>query len=225
MSGPSRRDLVRALLERHGRTYAGEAGIRVERNTPSPLYRLLCLSVLLSARIRAEVALEAARALDREGWRTPERMARASWAARARVLNRAGYARYDERTSTMLGEGAQLLLDRWHGDLRRLRDEAGRDPAAERRLLQEFKGIGEVGADIFCREAQAAWEELRPFADRRALEAAGHLGLPDEAGALSRLVPEIEITRLVAALVRLSLSKDYDDIESLARGQGRVSRQ
>jgi hypothetical protein len=39
---------------------------------------------------------------------------------------RAHYRRYDESTATALGEGAQLLIDRWHGDLRRLRlDEPG----------------------------------------------------------------------------------------------------
>ena len=31
-----------------------------------------------------------------------------------------GHRRYDERTATMLGDGAQLCLDRWRGDLRRL---------------------------------------------------------------------------------------------------------
>jgi hypothetical protein len=39
----------------------------------------------------------------------------------------------------------------------------------ECKLLKEFKGIGDVGANIFCREAQIAWDELYPFADRKAL--------------------------------------------------------
>jgi hypothetical protein len=93
------------------------------------------------------------------------------------VLNQAGYARYDERTSTILADTSALLLDRYGGDLRRLRAAAGHDSAAERRLLKEFKGIGDVGVDIFFREAQRAWSELYPFADRRALQAAGRLGL------------------------------------------------
>ncbi len=52
-------------------------------------------------------------------------MAAASWADRAEVLNGAGYARYDERTSTMLGQTAELLLRDYGGDLRRLRERAG----------------------------------------------------------------------------------------------------
>ncbi len=217
MSGPSAEALARSLLDRHGRTYAEEAGIGVERNTPSPLFRLLCLSMLLSARIRADIAVAACRALARAGWRTPERMVKASWAERARVLNQSGYARYDERTSTMLGESSQLLLDRWHGDLRQLREEAGRQRPAEHRLLQQFKGIGPVGADIFCREAQVVWEELRPFVDERALEAASELGLGARPEAVAGLVPGRDLARLVAALVRLSLAGDYEAVRAAAR--------
>lgn len=36
-----RQAIVRALLDRHGRTFAEEAGIDVAKNTPSPLFRLL----------------------------------------------------------------------------------------------------------------------------------------------------------------------------------------
>jgi 2',3'-cyclic-nucleotide 2'-phosphodiesterase (5'-nucleotidase family) len=46
---------ARALLDRCGTTYAAEAGIRL-RNTPQPLYQLLVLTQLLSARIRADIA-------------------------------------------------------------------------------------------------------------------------------------------------------------------------
>jgi hypothetical protein len=35
-----------------------------------------------------------------------------------------------------------------------------------------------VGADIFFRTIQIAWEDLQPSADCRALDAAGRLGLP-----------------------------------------------
>jgi hypothetical protein len=83
------------------------------------------MALLMSARIRASTALDAARALFRRRWTTVPRMAEASWEERARVLNESGYARYDERTSTALGDTAQLLIDRYGGDLRRLRRAAG----------------------------------------------------------------------------------------------------
>src|SRR5439155_646964 len=78
----------------------------------------LCASLLYSARISAELARRAARALIEEGWTSPQKKAGASGADRAQVLNRAGYARYDERTSTMLADTAELLLREYKGDLR-----------------------------------------------------------------------------------------------------------
>lgn len=64
----------------------------------------------------------------------------------------------------MLGDTTTLLLERDGGDLRRLRQEVERDLGEERRLLKEVKGIGDVGVDIFFREAQREWVEVRPFA-------------------------------------------------------------
>ncbi|MDQ3974405.1 MAG: endonuclease [Actinomycetota bacterium] len=203
--------VVAALIDRYGTTFVDEAGF-VLRDTPSSLFRLLCLALLLSARIRSSVAVNAAKALAKHKWTTPERLLKSSWSERAKVLNQAGYARYDERTSTMLEESARLLLDRWDGDLRKLRREAERNPRRERQLLQQFKGIGEVGADIFCREAQALWEELRPFADRRALAAAERIGLPADPSRLARLVGQDDLSTVVAALIRLHLDKGYKSL-------------
>ena len=216
MAKPSRQAIIASLLGRHGRTFAQELGIKIQGNTPSPLFRLLCAALLFSTRISADLAEQAARALANEGWTTPQKMAAATWEERTRVLNRSGYARYDESTSRMLGETAQLLLDRYRGDLRKLREEAGRVPTQERRLLREFKGIGEVGVDIFFREAQAVWEELFPFADRKALQGAKELGLPTEAGQLSSLVAPRDFPRLVAALVRMQLSHTNQEIVAAA---------
>ncbi len=213
MARPSSDDVTAALLERHGRTFADELGIDVASGEPSPLFRLLCASLLMSARISAGIAVAAARALADAGWTTAEHMAASSWEDRARVLNEAGYARYDERTSAMLGETTELVLDRYGGDLRNLREEAEHDPSKERRLIKECKGIGDVGADIFFREVQAAWPELHPFADRRALSAAEQLVLGSDADALAKLAsgPD-EFARLVAALVRVELEDDHDAV-------------
>lgn len=208
-----RRDTVRTLLDLHGRTYAEELGIKLQRAAPSDLFQLLCASVLFSARISARIATEAARSLSRRGWRTARSMARSTWQQRVDALDDAGYVRYDERTSTMLGELSEQLLERWGGDLRKLREEAERDPARERKLLKELKGVGDVGADIFLREVQLDWNELVPFADRRTLQAAQRLGLGSDPQALRRLVDgDTEYARLVAALVRTGLEKDYDAV-------------
>jgi hypothetical protein len=112
------------LLDRYGRTYAAEAGITL-RDKPAPLYQLLVLTTLLSVRIKADIAVAAARELFTAGWRTPAKMRGSTWQQRVDALGRAHHVRYDESTATSLGDGAQLLLDDWHGDLRRLHADAG----------------------------------------------------------------------------------------------------
>ncbi|ELP68275.1 endonuclease [Streptomyces turgidiscabies] len=206
MAATSRREVMRALLDTYGRTYAVEAGIPL-RDTPQPLYRLLVLACLLSARIRADIAVAAARQLAAAGMRDPRRMADATWQQRVDALGRAGYRRYDERTATQLGDGATLALERYRGDLRKLRDQADGDTATTRRLLQEFPGLGPVGADIFLREAQAVWPGAAPYLDAKALQGARALNLPTAPAALLRLADGTEPAVLAAALVRAALDK------------------
>jgi endonuclease III len=203
--------LTEKLLERYGRTYAEEAGIRLA-DRPQPLYQLLVLANLLSARISAEIAVAAARELFAAGYTTPKAMSEATWQDRVDALGRGHYRRYDERTATMLGKGAELLTERWQGDLRALREEAGGDRERIARLLTEFPGIGPAGADIFLREVQAVWPTVAPYFGDRALDSARKLGLPDDPETLARIVgPAEQLPRLAAALVRASLDRNAPD--------------
>jgi hypothetical protein len=195
-------DTVRALLDKAGRTYAEDAGINLA-DKPAPLYRLLVLSTLLSTRIKADIAVAAARELKRYG--TPRKMLDASWQDRVDALGRAHYVRYDESTATALGDGAQLLLDEYDGDLRALR---GDDLAKH---LRRFPKMGPVGVDIFCREAQAVWPELRPYLDRKTLDGARRIGLPADPEKLAKQVSGDDLPRLSAALVRVSLDRKLAD--------------
>lgn len=214
MTEASAQTTAAALLQQHGRTYAAECQIDLadSSNRSEALFRLLCAAILFSARIRARTAAAAARALAEQGWTTAQRMAESRWEDRTRTLNQSGYARYDERTATMLGQTAELLLERYDGDLERLRAEAGQDPAQERRLLKACKGLGDVGVDIFFREVQALWEELFPFVDERARQGAERLGLPTDPQDLAGLVDARDFPRLVAALVRVELEGDHKQI-------------
>ncbi len=212
-------EVMARLLREHGRTYADEAGITL-RDEPAPLYQLLVLTVLCSVRIRAETATAAARELFAAGMRTPRAMADSGWQERVDALGRAHYVRYDESTATALGDGAELVLDRYHGDLRSLHEHAAGDTGQLRRLLQEVPRVGPVGADIFCREAQAVWPELRPFFDERSCTTAAELGLPHTPDGLAKRVQPEDLARLAAALVRVSLSKDAAQALRAAAAQG-----
>ncbi len=194
------RESVKRLLDQHGTTYAEQAGIRL-RDKPSQLWQLLVLSLLLSARISSGVAVAAARELFRAGYRTPERMRAATWQQRVDALGRGHYRRYDESTAAMLGEAADLVLEEYDGDLRRLRAWAD-DVDDLEASLQCFKGIGPTGAAIFLREVQGVWPDVAPYVDRLAKDGASRAGLPRSPERLAALVPHHDLPRLVAACVR-----------------------
>jgi hypothetical protein len=197
----TQKEEARKLLDEHGTTYAEAAGIAL-RDKPSPLYQLLVLTLLSSARISAEIAVSSARELFAAGWRTPKKMRSATWQQRVDALVRGGYRRYDESTSTQLEKNAEYVLSEYGGDLRKLRPTRGRDAAKLLDALTDFPRIGPTGAQIFCREVQDVWPEVAPFFDDRALNAAKAHGLPTDPGKLASLAPRGHIAALAAALVR-----------------------
>jgi hypothetical protein len=98
--------------------------------------------------------------------------------------------------------------DQYGGDLRGLGES--HDVDAARKLLKEFKGIGDTGADIFLREVQDIWTWVRPFFDDRATAAAKELGLPSDGDDLAKLGGD-RCAALAAALVRVSLDDGLRD--------------
>ena len=210
----SAQDTARAVLSRHGTTFAQDAGIELA-DTPAPLFQLLVLAELLSARINATVAVAAAVELTRGGWTTPARMRDAGRSAVVAALGRAGYRRYDERTATELRDMAELVLARYGGDLRRLAVAADGDVRRAERLIQEVKGIGPTGAAVFLREVQGIWPWVRPYLDDRARAGARRVGLPEDGDGLAELVPSDELARFAAALVRVGrLPSGHDPLGS-----------
>ena len=199
----SAEDIARTVLSRHGVTFAEDAGIELA-DSPAPLFQLLVLAELLSARISAGIAVAAAVELTRRGWTTPARMRDAPRSGVIAALGRAGYRRYDERTATELRDMAELVLARYGGDLRRLAEVADGDAGRAERLIQEVKGIGPTGAAVFLREVQGVWPWLRPYLDERARAGARRVGLPDDGARLAELVPAHDLARFAAALVRVA---------------------
>lgn len=213
----TRRNLVRTLIDRHGTTFAEQAGISL-KDTPAPLYQLLVLTTLLSAPISSGIAVGGAKELFRSGYRAPRAMREATWQERVDALGRGHYRRYDESTSTRLGEGAELILQRWKGDLRRLHEEGGSVKGVGE-LLRSVPGIGPTGVAIFCREVQGIWPDLAPYIDERAAAGAERLGLPKTPERLAALVNAADLPRLMAGCVRASRSEDVVQ-DTLGAAQG-----
>ncbi|HEV7707587.1 MAG TPA: hypothetical protein VGP16_05290 [Asanoa sp.] len=197
---------VALLLNRYGETYAEQAGIRLA-DRPQPLYQLLVLVKLLSTRISADVAVAAARELFQAGLTSPRAMADSDEHTRWHALAAGHYVRYGGPATAQLAAGAQLLLDRWGGDLRRLHGEAYGDRAALHTALTEFPGIGPTGADIFLREVQGIWPDVHPYLDTRVTEAAKAVSLPSTPARLANLVPPEQLPSLAAAVLRGSHDK------------------
>jgi endonuclease III len=214
---PDAKQAAALLLRRYGTTFAEELGLDLSSQARSEVFCWFLASLLFSTRISHTLAQRAARSLLAHGWKTPQALARSTWQQRVTALDEGGYVRYDERTSTMLGEAAEMLIARYKGDFGKLREAAGRDPARERELLKEFKGIGDVAVNIFFREMQLAWPELFPFADERTLADAKALRLPASAESLRRLVrSRRDFVRLVSALVRVRLEHRQQEWRELA---------
>jgi endonuclease III len=202
----ARKRVVRSLLKVAGSTYAEEAGIRL-KDKPMPLFQLLTLCMLASKPIDATIAMQAARELFRAGLRTPQSVLKADRADMIRAFGRAHYVRYDESSATRLVDIAKAVRDDYSGDLRKI---ATHDVKSTVRLLKQFKGIGDTGADIFLREIQDVWTWVRPYFDKRAVTAARQLGLPTDVDELGALAPR-DNARLAAALVRVSLDDELRD--------------
>jgi endonuclease III len=208
-----RRRLARELLDRFGRGFAEPCGFPVT-NSPSKLFQVLVLSLLASGRGDYRTAAALARSLRERGWDSPVRMARSRHEQRVQVIRDAGRP---DALATTIGNLAQAVVDRYRGDLRRLRTEAGRDPSRERRLLTELPGVSDRVVDLFVREVQVLWPELGPFADRRALAAARRLGLARSTTELAEVAGGGESERLAwlaGVLARVDLENRYDEIRT-----------
>lgn len=172
-----------------------------------PLFQLLVLCMLASKPIDAGIATAAARELFKAGLRTPKAVLAADRHTMIEAFGRAHYVRYDESSATRLTDMAERVRDEYSGDLRQLADRSRHDAAAAKRMLKQFKGIGDTGADIYLREVQDVWTWVRPYFDDRTTGAAKQLGLPADPAKLGSLAPQAN-ARLAAALVRASLDDD-----------------
>ena len=201
----SRKDVVTALIEHQGQLYSEAIGANIARDTPQELFHWLIGALMLAARIDSGLAVDAAAKLREAGLHKIDAILDADDDRLIEVLTEGGYTRYREVTTGYLKETAAWARDRFDGDLRVLRDEAG-DADAVLQALQGAKGLGPTGAAIFAREAQLVWDIFYPRADGPALDAARDLDLPTGAEALQDLAGGRErFVRLMAALTRAAL--------------------
>jgi hypothetical protein len=149
------------------------------------------LCSLMSKPISAEIAVAAAKELFALGLRTPRKVLDADRSDMIRAFGRAHYVRHDESTAR-LPEMARLAMAKYHGDLRRLAAGSNHETAEVTRLLKEFRGIGDTGADIFLREVQDVWTWARLTSTTkrwRRRESLGCRPIPSSSGGWRRAHP------------------------------------
>ncbi|KAI9698172.1 MAG: hypothetical protein M1836_004174 [Candelina mexicana] len=177
-----------ADIEKRGKelvTYSGNV------NSLTPFQELVC-AVVLSRPISHALGLRTIRTIFNEPykWRTPQDIKEAGEQGRTQALWDAR-TQHKGKTAEELGLLADVLTEKFDGDLEKVREEAGRDVQQMRKILKEsVKGLGPTGLDIFCRRVQGKWEKVFPFVDGRTGKALRGLGLPDGGEGLRALIDE-----------------------------------
>jgi len=130
------------------RTYSEELGLNLSK--PEDRFKWFLASILFAKRISAEIAKKTYRRFEDEGLTTPESILAAGWDLLVQVLDSGGYVRYDFSTASNL-LGIMKELKEKYGDIESLHGKSAGPRDLEKRL-QEFKGVGPVGVNIFLRE-------------------------------------------------------------------------
>jgi endonuclease III len=169
-------------------SYSEELGLDLHK--PEDRFKWFLVSLLFAKRISADIAKKTYRRFEEEGLTTPEKILAAGWDRLVQVLDCGGYVRYDFSTASNL-LGIMEELRETYGDIETLHRRSA-DPRDLERRLQEFKGIGPVGVNIFLRELRGIWMKAKPKPSKMAFEAAHRIGLKN-------------VEPCESALVRLSL--------------------
>ncbi len=91
------------------------------------------------------------------------------------VLDSGGYVRYDFSTASNL-LNIMTELKQNYGDLEALHRESTGPRDLETRL-QEFKGVGPTGVNVFLRELRSIWKNARPNPSKIATRTAQRMDL------------------------------------------------
>ena len=157
-------------------SYSDELGFDLTK--PEDRFKWLLASVLFAKRISAETAKETYLCFEQEELTSPDAILNAGWDRLVEVLDSGGYTRYDFSTARKLLGIAKTLKEKY-GSLEKLHAESTSPSDLENRL-QEFKGVGPVGVNIFLRELRGIWEKAKPTPSPMAVLTAQRIGLDPE---------------------------------------------
>lgn len=162
--------------------------LNLDLSKPEDRFKWFLASVFFAKRISSQTAKETYFYFEQEELTSPEAILDAGWDRLVEVLDEGGYTRYDFSTATYLLGIAKMLKEKY-GSLEGLYEESSSSSDLERRL-EEFRGVGPVGVNIFLRELRGIWSKAKPEPSSAALATAKRIGLSreDVEGCESQLV-------------------------------------
>ncbi|KAI2781314.1 hypothetical protein F4815DRAFT_467100 [Daldinia loculata] len=208
---------IRQLISQYGELPLSQTDLSdPDKPTPDTVLALLLNAILSSSRISHALAAKTVDLVIKVGYHKLDVLKKSSWEERTEVLTEGGYTHYRQKTATMMGDLAQLVEDKYEGDLNTILKLTSEDPTKIRAELKNIKGLGDVGINIFFDTAQHIWTCLAPFIDPRSLKTAEAIGIGDDVHTLWTKVSEDpeQMCRLAAALTKLRLDgkeKEFKD--------------
>jgi len=164
----------------------------LDLSKPEDRFKWFLAAIFFAKRISSKTAKETYLDFEQEELTSPDAMLKAGWDRLVEVLDSGGYTRYDFSTATNLLGIAKTLKEKY-GDLERLHAMSSSSVDLESRL-QEFRGVGPVGVNIFLRELRGIWKKADPKLSPIAVATAQRIGLPLK-----------DVKRFESQLVRLTL--------------------
>ncbi|OTB12781.1 hypothetical protein K445DRAFT_32945, partial [Daldinia sp. EC12] len=199
---------IRQLISQYGELPLSQTDLSdLDKATPDTVLALLLNAMLSSSRISHALAAKTVDLVIKAEYHKLEVLKKSTWEERTEVLTQGGYTHYREKTATMMGNLAQLIEDKYEGDLNTILQLTSEDLAKIRAELKNIKGLGDVGINIFFDTVQHIWTCLAPFVDPRSLKTAKEIGIGDNVQGLWKEVSEDpeQMCRLAAALTKLRL--------------------
>ena len=195
--------VARVAVTALGGRYSSRLGIDVDAGE-AEVEQWFLAATLFGTRISTGVAERTFGVLEGAGLSRGAQARHIRWDDLVALLDEGGYARYDFRTATRLHELAEVIEERYGGQVSLIGRSFSRYPQLCQ-ALDVLPGWGPVTIQLFLRELRGAWAGAQPPLDRRAVAAARHLGLP------ARGTPQFDLRELARLASESGL--DLRDLE------------
>ncbi|KAJ5939272.1 hypothetical protein N7466_002406 [Penicillium verhagenii] len=178
---------LQSLISEYG--HLPLAGTTVTKNstldaTPDTVLAMVLDAIVKARPISHTLTQRTSSHLLDEGYHHIDILATTTWEERAKTLEAGGYNRYREQCASYLGSLSDLVSNKYDGDLNNLLQSAHGDREEVRTLMKEFKGVGDLGVELFFNNVQSIWPSIAPFLDTRSLRTAEEIGIGTDVDAI-----------------------------------------